>query len=91
MCRIRTFSTYALTELDYITHGAVLPAPCVTNLQLITNQHFRCVYRLPKWDPLDSQMDSPQVQSNCNSKNQHGSTLIQKNIISMELFLPCLL
>ena len=38
--RIRAFSTYALTKLDYITHGAVLPAPSLTNLQVITNRHF---------------------------------------------------
>ena len=75
MHRIRAFSTYALTKLDYITHGAVLPAPSVTNLQVITNRHFRCVYRRPKWAPLDSQMDSPQVQPNCNSKDQ---TSVQK-------------
>ena len=68
--RIRAFSTYALTKLDYITHGAVLQAPSLTNLQVITNRHFRCVYRLPRWDPSDSQMDSPQVQPNCNSKEK---------------------
>ena len=68
--RIRAFSTYALTKLDYITHGAVLPAPSLTNLQVITNRHFRCVYRRPKWAPLDSQMESSQVQPNCNSKEQ---------------------
>ena len=38
--RICAFSTYALTKLDYITHGAVLPAPSLTNLQVITNRHF---------------------------------------------------
>ena len=38
--RICAFSTYSLTKLDYITHGAGLPAPSVTNLQVITNQHF---------------------------------------------------
>ena len=70
MHRIRAFSTYALTNLDYITHGAVLPAPSLTNLQVITNRHFRCVYRLPEWAPLDSRLDSPQVQPNCNSKDQ---------------------
>ena len=35
--RIGAFSTYALTKLDYMTHGAVLPAPSLTNLQVITN------------------------------------------------------
>ena len=70
MRKIRAFSTYALTELDDITHGDVLPAPSLTNLEVITNGHFRCVYRLPKWAPLDSQMDCPQVQPNCNSKGQ---------------------
>ena len=80
--RIRAFSTYALMKLHCITHGAVLPAPSVTNLQVITNQHFRRVYRHPKWAPLDSQMESPQVQPNCNLKDQHSSTLIQKIIIS---------
>ena len=72
MRRIRAFSTYALMRLDYITHGAVLPALSVTNLQVITNQRFRCVYGLPKWAHLNSQMDSPQVQPNCNSKDQHS-------------------
>ena len=38
--RIRAFPTYALTKLDYITHGAVLPAPSLTNLRVITNRHF---------------------------------------------------
>ena len=68
--RIRAFCTYALTKLDYITHGADLPAAPLTNLQVITNRHFRYVYRLREWAPLDSQMDSPQVQPNCNSKEQ---------------------
>ena len=70
MRRIRAFSGYALTKLDYITHGAVFQAPSLTNLQVITNRHFRCVYRLPKWAPSDSQMDSRQMQPNCNSKEQ---------------------
>ena len=70
MRRICNFSTYALTKLDYITHGAVLPAPSLTNLQVITNRDFRCVYWLPKWAPFDSPMDFPQVQPNCNSKDQ---------------------
>ena len=48
MRRIRAFCTYAMTKLDYIAHGAVLPAPSLTNLQVITNRHFRCVYWLPK-------------------------------------------
>ena len=68
--RICAFSTYALTKLDYITHGAVLPAPSRTNLQVITDRHFGCVYRLPKWAHVDSQMEFPQVQPNCNSKEQ---------------------
>ena len=68
--RIRAFSTYALTKLDYITHGAVLPAPSLMNLQVISNRRFSCVCRLPKWAPSDFQMDSPQVQPNCNSKEQ---------------------
>ena len=68
--RIRAFSTYALTQPDYITHGNVLPAPSVTNLQVITNRHFRCVYWLPKWAPYDSHIDSPHVQPKCNSKDQ---------------------
>ena len=51
VCRIRACSTYALTKLDYITHGAVLPAPSLTNLQVITNRNFGCVYRLSKWAP----------------------------------------
>ena len=67
--RICAFSSYALTKLDYITHGAVLRLPSLTNLQVITNGHFRCVYRLPKWASLNSQMESPQVPPNCNSKD----------------------
>ena len=68
--RIRAFSTIALTKLDYITHGAVTLAPSLTNPQIITNRHFRCVNRLPKGAPSDSQTDSLKVQPNCNSKEQ---------------------
>ena len=74
--RIRAFSTYALTKLDYITHGAVLQAPSLTNLQVITNRHFRCVYRLPKWAPSDSPMDPPASATKLQFKRttQHANT-----------------
>ena len=50
--RIRAFYMYALAKLEYITHGVLLPQPSLTTLQVITNRHYRRVYRLPKWTPV---------------------------------------
>ena len=50
--RIRAFHAYAMSSLDFVTHGALLPQSSLATLQVLSNRHYRRTYRLPKWTPL---------------------------------------